>query len=61
MTINLTNIFKKYKGLWIGLKDDNKTVVASGKTVEEVMEKSEKKGIKQPILFKVSQQSLLYR
>ncbi len=39
MAIDWTKICKKYKGLWIGLKHDEKTVVAAGKTVKEVMEK----------------------
>jgi hypothetical protein len=48
-----TNIYKKYKGLWVSLKDDETTVIASGKTVQEVMNKAQKKGFDQPILFKV--------
>jgi len=53
MAIDWTKICKKYKGLWVGLKNDEKTVVASGKTVKEVMEKSQKRGLEQPILFRV--------
>ena len=52
-TINLTNVYKKHKGLWVGLKDDQKTVVASGKTVKEVMQQAKKKGYPTPILFRV--------
>lgn len=53
MAIDWTKIFKKYKGMWVGLREDNKTVVAFGKTVSEVMEKSKKKGFDHPILFRV--------
>lgn len=53
MAIDWTHIYKKYKGLWVGLKDDEVTVIASGKTVRDVMEKSKKKGFSMPILFKV--------
>lgn len=53
MAINWTHIYKKYKGLWVGLADDEVTVVASGKTVKEVMDKSNRKGFSLPILFKV--------
>lgn len=60
MAIDWTNICKKYKGYWIGLKDDEKTVVASGKTVKEVMEKSQKKGFNQPILFRVPTEIIPY-
>lgn len=53
MAINWTHIYKKYKGSWVGLAEDEVTVVASGKTVKEVMEKSRKKGSHMPLLFKV--------
>lgn len=53
MAIDWTHIYKKYKGLWVGLKDDEVTVIASGETVKEVMDKSRKKGFNLPILFKV--------
>lgn len=52
-TINLTPVYKKYKGLWVGFKDDQKTVVAFGKTIKEVMLKAQKKGYLSPILFRV--------
>jgi len=60
MAIDWTKICKKYKGLWVGLKDDEKTVVASGKTVREVMKKSQKRGLKQPILFRVPTEVIPY-
>lgn len=53
MAINWTHIYKKYKGLWVGLAEDEITVVASGKTVREVMDRSQKIGFNMPILFKV--------
>jgi hypothetical protein len=53
MAIDWTKIYKKYKGLWVGLKDDNKTVVASGKTVAEMMENARRMGFKNPIVFRV--------
>ena len=52
-TIDWTKIYQKYKGFWVGLKDDQETVIASGKTVKEVMEQFRAKGFKEPILFKV--------
>lgn len=51
MAIGWTRICKKYKGLWIGLKDDEKTVIASGKTVKEVMEKAKEK--KYPLIVRI--------
>ena len=53
MVLDWTAIIRKYKGLWVGLKEDRKTVIASGKSVKEVMEKSKKKGFALPVLFRV--------
>lgn len=58
--IDWSQIFKKYQGLWVGLKKDQKTVVASGKTVIEVMEKAKKKSCPQPILLRVPARFLPY-
>jgi hypothetical protein len=60
MAIDWTQIFEKYAGLWVGLKDDEKTVVASGKTIKEVMEEAKRKGYEQPILFKVPTEVIPY-
>ena len=60
MAIDWTKIYKKYKGLWVALKDDEKTVVASGKSVKEVMDKSQKKCYLQPILFRVPTKIIPY-
>ena len=60
MAIDWTEICRKYKGLWVGLKDDEKTVVTSGKTVRQVMKKAQKKGYAQPILFRVPAKIIPY-
>lgn len=60
MAIDWTKIYRKYKGLWVALKDDQKTVIASGKTVREAVEKSKSKGFNEPILFKVPEETLPY-
>ena len=52
MAIDWTKIYDKYKGLWVALKDDEKTVVASGKTAKEAWQKSQKKGYKKPIMIR---------
>ena len=59
-TIDLTPVYKKYKGKWVGLKDDHTTVIASGQTPREVIEKARKKGFETRELLKVPQKSLLY-
>ena len=60
MAIDWTKIYKKYKGLWVALKDDKKTVVASGKTVKQVMNRAQEKGYIQPILFRVPTKIIPY-
>ncbi len=60
MAIDWTRIVVKYKGLWVALKDDEKTVISSGKTVKEVMEKAGKKGFSLPILFRVPTKVMPY-
>jgi len=60
MAIDWTKIYKKYKGLWVALKKDEKTVIASGEKIKEVIEKAKKKGYKEPILFKVPEEIIPY-
>ena len=60
MVIDWTKICKKYKGLWVGLKDDEKTVVASGKTVQQVMGKAERMDSPNLILFRVPTKIMPY-
>jgi hypothetical protein len=50
MAIDWTKIYKKYKGLWVALADDEKTVVGSGKTAKKAWDEAQKKGYKNPIL-----------
>lgn len=60
MAIDWTNIYKKYKGLWVALKEDQKTVITSGKSVKDVMSKSLQLGFKEPILFRVPIKAVPY-
>ena len=60
MAIDWTKIFKKYKGLWVALKTDEKTVVASGKSAKEAWDKAQKIGYKKPILTKMPPKLLPY-
>ena len=50
MPIDWTNIQKKFKGLWVALAGNEKTVLASGKTAKEAWSKAQGKGHKKPIL-----------
>lgn len=53
LAIDWTDLSKKYKGHWIALKNDEKTVVASGKNAVRVYDEALKKGVEIPILYKV--------
>ena len=44
MNINWEKIYTKYAGLWVAMKDDEKTVVGSGKTAKEALKKAKEKG-----------------
>lgn len=50
MAINWTKIYKVYKGKWIALKSDEKTVLASGTRASDVHKKATEMGYKNPIL-----------
>lgn len=60
MPINWTNLQKKYKGLWVALKSDERTVVASGKTAKEAWSKAQKEGYKKPILSRMPEKLVSY-
>jgi len=51
--LDFTQIVKKYKGKWVTLTEDEKKVISSGKSAKEALEKAEKEGLKNPILFRV--------
>ncbi|MBU4353705.1 hypothetical protein KKA18_03415 [Patescibacteria group bacterium] len=50
MAMNWTNIYRIYKGKWIALKSDEKTVIASGLRAPAVYKKAMNSGYKNPIL-----------
>lgn len=60
MAIDWTNIYKKYKGLWVALKDDEVTVISSGKSAKEAWDKALKKGFKKPILTQMPERLIPY-
>jgi len=60
IAINWTNIYKRYKGLWVALLDDEKTVVGSGKTAEQALGESQKKGHAEPILMRMPKSLTAY-
>lgn len=60
MAINWTKIYKKYRGLWVALEDDERTVIASGKTAKEAWTKAQDKGFKKPILTRMPEKLVTY-
>ena len=50
MAIDWSQLYKKYKGLWVALKKDERTVVASGATAKEAWERARRDGYENPIL-----------
>lgn len=60
MSINWSQIFKKYKGKWVALKDDEQTVVGVGNTAQEAWEEARKKGYSNPILTNMPKELVTY-
>ena len=48
--IDMTEIYKKYRGLWVALVNENE-VVAAGEDGKKVYEEARAKGIQVPRLF----------
>lgn len=51
--INWKKLFSKHKGKWVALKDDEKTVIASGEKAKDVHKVAVSQGVKMPIMLKV--------
>lgn len=60
MAIDWSKIYKKYRGLWVALKDDEETVVGSGRTAKEAWEAAQKQGYKKPILTHMPEELVTY-
>jgi len=53
MAKDWTKIYKKYKGLWVALAEDETTVLAAHKIARKAFEKAKDMGYKNPILTRV--------
>lgn len=58
--MDFTEIYKKYKGLWVALSMNEKKVIGKGKTVDIAVAQAKKKGITTPYLFKVPTKMISY-
>ena len=53
IAIDLSKILKPYSDEWVALSGNETKVIASGKTVKEVLKKAKEKGENSPIITKV--------
>jgi Family of unknown function (DUF5678) len=53
MAIDWTKIQEKYKGLWVALASDEKTVLGAGKTVQEAVAQAKEKTEETPFLTRM--------
>lgn len=61
MAVDWTKIYKKYKGLWVALAENEQTVLGSGKTVKEALLAARKKsGVTTPFLTRVPENIVPY-
>lgn len=60
MATDWTKIYKRYKGQWVALKADERTVVASGKTARAAFEAAQKRGYRKPILTRMPKKLVTY-
>ncbi len=53
MAKDWTTLYKKYKGQWVALAEDEETVLGFGKTLKEALLKAQKKTEKTPFLTRI--------
>ena len=53
MAKDWTNLYKKYKGLWVALAEDEVTVLGFGKTAREALKKAKETSDARPSLMRV--------
>ena len=51
--IDWTHIYKEYAGLWVALKDDEVTVVGSGKTAKDALDQARQNNYPDASLMRV--------
>lgn len=60
MTIDFSPLVERFPGQWVGLADDEHTVVAHGNSVQEVLDAAKQAGNERPILFRVPTEITAY-
>lgn len=57
--INMINIYRKYKGEWVAIDNlKRRKVIAHGKTLKEILDKSKEKGIEAPMVMQIPKEIL---
>ncbi len=58
-TLDMSKIYKHYKGEWVALKSPtDTTVIASAKTLKEVLEKAQERGVAAPLVTQIPKEVL---
>ncbi len=60
MITDWTDLYRQYRGQWVALKSDEKTVVGSGKTAKQALDKAVARGVAEPILTKLPDRLVPY-
>lgn len=60
MKIDLTKIYNKYKGLWVALDNNLKSVISADKDATKAYRKAMQQGYKKPTMFKVPLKNVPY-
>lgn len=60
MATDWTGIYRKYKGFWVALKDDEITVISSGKTLDETAKKAKERGFNDPIFMQIPEHAAYF-
>ncbi len=58
-SMDLTQVYEKYKGLWVAFTDAYK-VISADKSAQKAHAEALSKGYKQPILFKVPKRDIAH-
>ena len=58
--IDWSNIYRKYKGSWVALDNDEVTVVGHGRTAKEALARAGRKGYERPILTHLPKDLVTY-
>lgn len=57
--LDMTKVYKNYKGKWVALEGPTSNkVIASAKTLEEVLEKAKQKGFDLPVVTQIPKEVL---